>query len=326
MSAGKTIWGGVAALLILGACQINDVTCDKECVDGWMDHGGRFRDSCADDANTHCLVSRRFANPAPGVLDTPVIIAVHGFTASTYEWEEFQKYADTVTTHKRALVSLVLLGGHGRDIDTFQSSTWRDWGRPILAEYDSLVAKHYTNISFAASSTGATLLLKSIADGAFESRPAPHRIYLIDPIVIPTSKVLSLASLVGPILGNSPNPGDSIENRHWYVNRPEEDLRQLYDLVNRVKNNLEDVFRLPASTYAKEFKSTHDNSADPVSALLIYNGMRTYSGGRIDAEMVASRLHVFTRLQGRNSPPSQADIDLQQRVFGEMTDGAGQGR
>ncbi|GEM_PF-323698 len=315
------------ALLLLGACQINDVKCDKECMDGWMDYGGSFRDSCAEDTNTHCLVSKRLSAPTSADLGKPVIIAVHGFTASTYEWEEFRNFAeDTAKSNPGALVSLVLLGGHGRDIDSFQSSTWRDWGRPILSEYDSLVAKHFSNISFAASSTGAALLMQFIADGAFDSRPAPNRIYLIDPIVVPTSKILSLVDLVGPILGNSPNPGDSVENRHWYVNRPEEDLKQLYDLINRVKNHLEDGFRLPKSTLAKVYKSKHDNSADPVSALLIYNGMRPSDGGRIDAELVDSRLHVFTRLQGRNSTPSHADSLLQQRAFQEMAAGVNQPR
>lgn len=315
----KWIWGLLfGTITAIVACQINNVECYKDCTDGWMD-SGNFRDSCADDSNKTCLVSKRIAAPKDTDLAKPVIIAVHGFTASTYEWWEFKKFAEPDSGKPKALVSLVLLGGHGRDIDTFQSSTWKDWGRPILKEYDSLVAKGYKNISFAASSTGAALMMQYIADGAFRSRKSPNWFFLIDPIVIPTSKLLSLANLVGPILGNSPHEGTALENKHWYVNRPEEDLRQLYELINRVKNHLEDGFELPEGTQAKVFKSKTDNSADPISALYIYKGMRKAGGGHIQVELVDSKLHVFTRLDGRALQPDAAKV-LQQRVFGEMTD------
>ena len=306
-------------LMTLGACQINDVECDQACVDGWMD-SGNFRDICADDSTTQCLVSKRILAPADTDLSKPVIIAIHGFTASTYEWQEFKKFADPESGSTQSLISLILLGGHGRKVDTFQSSTWKDWGRPIFKEYDALVALGYKNISFAGSSTGGTLLLQYLADGAFAARPAPHYFFLIDPIVVPSAKLLALANLVGPMLGNSANPGDSIENQHWYVNRPEEDLRQLYDLINRVKNHLEDGFELPNGSQAKVFKSKKDGSADPVGALLIYKGLRDSGGGHIHVEMVDSRLHVFTRLQGRDPRPSQVDSALQGRVFQELVE------
>ncbi len=313
ISLGTFLWAG---------CQLVDVTCDKECQDGWVD-GGNHRDTCADDSNKTCLVSRRFSAPDSAKKNTPVIIAAHGFTATTYEWDEFGKFADTLGGGGKVLVSKVLLGGHGRNIDTFQNSTWREWGKPILEEYDSLVSKGYTHISLAGSSTGATLLLQYLADGSFNAGPLrtkvqPRWFFFIDPLVVPTAKLLSLANIVGPLLGNSPNPGDSTENAHWYVNRPEEDLRQLYSLANRVKYQLEDGFNMPTGSQAKEWKSEHDNSADPVSALFVYKGLRNSAGGHIQAEMVDSRLHVFTRLQGRRSPPSHADTLLQQTVFGEI--------
>ena len=55
----------------------------------------------------------------------PVIIAVHGYTASTYEWQEFLNYADGRATHPihDVYVSLVLLGGHGRSLSTFRDTT-----------------------------------------------------------------------------------------------------------------------------------------------------------------------------------------------------------
>ena len=85
-------------------------------------------------------------------------------------------------------------------------------------------------------------MLEQIAEHEFDStsshpkRGTPEHIFLIDPIIIPSDKILTLVKLAGPLLGNSPNLGDSTQNAHWYVNRPEEDLQQLYDLINKVKN------------------------------------------------------------------------------------------
>jgi carboxylesterase len=317
----KALWAALAAALLL-ACQINDVECDKECKDQWMD-GGNWRDSSLMDLPHPYLVSARKDSLGDADKLKPVIIAVHGFTASTYEWLELRRFAGDTVPGAGVLVSLVLLGGHGRDIDTFQSSTWRDWGRPILAEYDSLLAKGYRNISFAGASTGCSLLLQYLSEGAFRKRDVqPKWFFFIDPIVTPTSKALSLVNFVGGILGNSPNPMDTAESHYWYTNRPAEDLAQLYELINRVKNELEDGITLPAGTQAKVWKAKRDGSADPVSALQIYKGLSPASGGHIQVEMVDSRKHVFTRLQGRGLKPDDPAFDLQRKTFREMVDKA----
>jgi carboxylesterase len=136
--------------------------------------------------------------------------------------------------------------------------------------------------------------------------------------MVPTAKILSLVDLVGPILGNSPNKGTEDENYHWYVNRPQETLQQLYALITIVKNELESGFHLPKGTLAKVYKTTHDNNADPVGALLIYKGMRKSDGSHIEVQMIDSRLHVFTRLAARKGTPSAADIKRQWDTFAEM--------
>ena len=308
----------LAAALWLPGCQLVETKCDQECVDDWLD-GGRFIDPCLDSAN-RCLVSERLPNPTDAEKDSlGIIIAVHGFTATSFEWGEFAAFAtDTSKEFPRVRVSRIVLGGHGRDLETFRSSTWKDWGAPILTEYDSLVKEGYKHISFACSSTGCPLLMQYLSAGAFKERPAPKWLFMIDPIVIPTAKILSLVDVLGPILGNSPNKGNSNENHYWYVNRPEETLRQLYGLINLVKNRLEDGFRLPAGTQALVRKSKHDNSADPVGALYIYKGMRDSEGHHVDVKLVDSRLHVFTRLAFRSSTPSPADTALQLATFREM--------
>lgn len=321
MKARVYACAALAAALWLPGCQLVETQCDRECVDDWMD-GGHFRDSCLTPANK-CLVSERFAAPTEAEKESlNVIIAVHGFTASSFEWKEFDQYVRSARDSSRLQVSRVVLGGHGRDLESFRSSTWRDWGAPILAEYDSLSKLGFRHISFACSSTGCTLLMQYLSAGEFRQRLAPKWIFMIDPIVIPSAKILSLIDALGPILGNSPNKGDSDEVHYWYVNRPEETLRQLYKLTVVVKNRLEDGFRLPEGTRALVRKSEHDRSADPVGALLIYKGMRQADGGRVDVQMVDSRLHVFTRLAFRSSAPSAADSARQSATFKLMADRA----
>jgi carboxylesterase len=137
--------------------------------------------------------------------------------------------------------------------------------------------------------------------------------------VVPSAKLLAASNLFGPILGNSPNPGTDEEKKHWYTNRPAEALSELYELINIVKNALEDGISLPPGPRLKVFKSKRDGAADPVGALLLYKGLRHSDGSRIEAEMVDSKLHVFTRLQGRPNY-SAADVALQEKTFAEILD------
>jgi carboxylesterase len=283
------------------------VKCDATCEAGWLD-GANIRD-------TADLVSARIPNPTLADRAKPVLIAAHGFTASTYEWEEFARFAEA---DSQVMVSRVLLGGHGTDIDDFENSTWRDWGKPLLDEYRALTRMGFTNISLAGSSTGCPLILNHAKAGALDTIPPKH-VFLIDPIITPGDKMLSMIGLFGPVVGNSPSSGTDAEKPHWYTNRPAEVLEQLYSLVNRVKNFLEDGFKLPTGTRAMVYKAKKDGAADPVGALLLYKGLRHSDGSRIGVEMVDSRKHVFTRLQGRSSWTA-ADSALQIRVFTEMTE------
>lgn len=325
----KSLLLGAALLLPLG-CQLNEVECDADCESYWMD-GTSVNDSSVDslDRYHYYLVSKRKDSLPKAVRDTfPVIIAAHGYSASTFEWLELRQYAgDTLpwtdsladTLRPKALISLVLLGGHGRDVSTFQGSTWQQWAAPILEEYDALVAQGYKNISLAGASTGCPLILQLMRGGHFNKQP-PNQILFIDPIVSPSAKFLSLIRILGPILGNSPSDQDDDEKKHWYTNRPAETLDELYTVINRTKNQLEDGMTLPRGTRAKVWKSADDGQADPVSALMLYKGLRTSSGGRIEVKMVPSSKHVFTRLGLRGG--TREDTTHRDETFKEMIDRA----
>lgn len=259
------------------------------------------------------LISARYPNPSEVLKNTPVVIAAHGFSASTFEWQEFSEFAETKGTF---LVSQVLLGGHGRSHEEFKNATWKDWQSSIIDEYNKLSQLGYKNIYLIGSSTGCPLIINMVKTNAL-TRAKPKGIYLIDPIVISSNKTLTLVNALGPVLGYTTTNLDSGEEGHWYVYRPYQALIQLMELIDLVRKDLQHGITLPEGTKMKTYKSIVDDAADPVSAVLIYQGMKRSDGSKTAVEMVDSKLHVFTRLRGRESV-TQADRDLQQHVFGEI--------
>ena len=259
------------------------------------------------------LVSAAIPNPSETQKNTPVIIAAHGYTATTFEWNEFRSYCDA---RGNILVSQVLLGGHGRTYEEFKNSSWEDWQEPILTEYTALRAKGYTNINFAGSSTGCPLVMDLIKKGKIGDNGMKH-IFMVDPIVISSSKLLTVIGLVGPMLGYMESINTADEEGHWYHFRPQETMVQLLELTEKLRKDLQSGFKLPAGVRIKVYKSIKDPTADPVSAVLIYKGLKNSDGTTIDIEMIDSELHVSTRLNGRDNV-TQHDRDIQTHVFDDM--------
>ena len=261
------------------------------------------------------LVSAYKPNPSDQEKQIPVLIAAHGYSASTFEWDELRKYADSVKSG--ILISQVLLGGHGRTYEDFKYSTWRDWQASILLEYKKLVQAGYTNISFIGSSTGCPLILNLVYENTLSQIP-PNQIILIDPIIIPSNKILSLAGIVGPMIGYTSVDFDSeLERKHWYHYRPQETLQELLDIITVVRKELESGIALPALTDLSIYKSKYDEVADRISGVLIYNGIESNSMNSKEIDMVNSHIHVMTRLQGRNNITDN-DISIQKMLFNQI--------
>ncbi len=259
-------------------------------------------------------VSSRIPHPTPTDLKKPVIIALHGFSATPYEWEEFR---DVAQAHDDALVSLVLMGGHGRDYKDFKKATWKDWGKPLLEEYTALVKKGYTNISIVASSTGGTLVLEYIHSDFFSHLLAPKHLFLIDPLVVFGDKSIYFLPYFQFFIGDTRQTNETAEEiKNWYSILPTSALLQLESLASKVKNELGDGIILPAHTSLNVYKSTHDQVVDPISATLIGKGVHA-NHASVNVKMISSDKHVFTRLHGRKlTTPS--DYTIQKSVFEDI--------
>lgn len=253
------------------------------------------------------------ANPSPTIEDksTPVFIAVHGFTATTFEWLEFKNF---VKNNGNALISVVLLGGHGRDYSDFKKATWEDWQAPIITEYNALRALGYTNISLIGSSTGCPLLLEAISANKLNT-DVLKKVFFIDPIIVPSTKILTLISAVGPALGYSESSMEKGENGFWYRFRPYQALEQLNTITQLMRKKLEDGITLPDNVSLSVYKTKKDDAADPFGAALLYNGITNKENLKVT--IINSELHVFTRLQGRDTITAN-DIELQNKVFNEI--------
>jgi carboxylesterase len=246
---------------------------------------------------TQFLVSAKYPTPTPIDLNKHILLAIHGYSATTFEWQEFQDWS----SNSAYRISQVLLGGHGRDYESFKNSSWEDWRSSITIEYEKLIALGYTKISLVGSSTGGTLLLELVNSGYFNNRLHPKNIFLVDAIVVPSNKLQTIGGIVGPIIVYVESDQTTGENKYWYRFRPYETINELNTVMTKVRKGLENGMTLPSGTYLKDLHSLHDPVASTTSAGLMYKGLKTSSGGNIDVQLMDSEIHVFTRLSLRSN-------------------------
>jgi carboxylesterase len=259
------------------------------------------------------LTSLRNPNPNSIEASRPVFILCHGYSASTFEWSEFIEWSGVTNAY---YTSSVLLGGHGRSYEDFKSASWQDWQQAIFDEYEALLDAGYTNLHLVGSSTGGALILEAISSSYFNGKIPPKNIFLIDPIVLPSDKILPLIGVLGPLVGYTEAENTNGEKTYWYTYRPQKTLQELQKVIKKVRLDLQKGIILPSQTSMKVYKSTQDTSADPVSAVLIHKGVKP--SNQLKINMVDSRLHVFTRLKFREEAVSDKDRINQTQTFQEM--------
>jgi len=298
---------------VLLLISISFAACNKtpQIDDSMLDGEKIFDPSLYDSAKY--LVSMRIKNPTTAQINMPVLIAAHGYSATTFEWDDFRAYSDT---KGGILISQVLLGGHGRTYDDFKNASWSDWQASIMDEYKALRKKGYNNINFVGSSTACPLMIDLIENNRIDANSMRH-ILMVDPIITPSDKMLTLVGVLGPMLGYLESNMSEEEEGHWYHFRPQETLKELMKLIDKTRKDLENTVYLPSGVHVKIYKSIHDPTADAISALMIYKGLFNRDGSHIDVEMLESNIHVVTRLNGRENV-NQNDRDIQKHVFDDM--------
>jgi carboxylesterase len=257
------------------------------------------------------LISAAIPNPTETQKNIPVLIAAHGYTATTFEWDELRTYADSAQTF---YLSQVLLGGHGQTYEDFKKSSWQDWQSSITEEYIKLSQLGFKHIYLAGSSTGAPLIVQLFVSDFFKNKTEPKGVFLIDPIVVSSNKTLTLVGLLGPVLGYTTVELSGGEKGKWYVYRPQETLKELLAVIDKTRKDLEKGIKLTNGTKLKIYKSEIDATADPVSAVMLFKGIKDSNNKNVDIEMVPSDLHVYTRLKGRDTIIKH-DYELQQKTF-----------
>jgi carboxylesterase len=232
--------------------------------------------------NVHDTADLLSAQAAPddASRSLPVVVAVHGFSATTYEMST----AATYLKSKGCLVSRVLMGAHGTTVEAFKNSTWKDWEGPVAAEYNKVVDMGYTNISFLTASTGGPIVMELYTNPANPLKSKPKRINMVAPLLdySDKNKIIGLAGILqtlGAFNKQSPNTGSS--KGHWYSDWPV--------TTEVMKGRLRTTISIPDDTRIQIFQSNGDPTVDPLSGTLWVNGIH---GGLVSLYMVNSSIHV----------------------------------
>ena len=302
----------IVGALLVGIVVMIFITSDMNYESHWLDSPENIDIVLTDSS---FLVSTRFSDSDIIDYDKPVIICAHGFSASSFEWMEFYRYAEEMDS---VYISLVVLGGHGTSLMDFKNSEWEDWGIPIMKEYEVLCEMGFTNISIAGSSTGGALMIEALTAGKFKNLPQPNNMFLIDPYIIPSNGIIYMIDVIGMVIKNSPNPTLNEERKaYWYYNRPAETLIELKELILLVQERLEPGFEIISNMNLIVYKAKDDGTAGVAGAYLIKDKVFYENGEKPIINIYDSDKHVLTRGALREEW-SELDKELQMNIFNDM--------
>jgi carboxylesterase len=232
------------------------------------------------------LLSAEIPAPTAAQLAQPVVITAHGFSATTFETAPVASRLRS----RGALVSELLLGGHGTSLKDFSQSTWETWQAPLVQEYQALRVKGYQSIGFLTTSTAGALLLEGLGRGLFQ--PVPQRLAMVAPLVdfANENRQLGYAGLLGwfGVAGQAvERPG--VTKGNWYHYRPLPQLTQLLDLTEVTKGRLREGITLEADAKVLVVQALGDTTVDPRSAEHVRKGLR---GAAVEVLYLDSAWHI----------------------------------
>jgi carboxylesterase len=293
--------------LLIIVCSLLALSCEKEpTITNAMLDGETIFDPSLNNPEKY-LISAKYPSPSAEDRAKHIIIAIHGYTATTFEWQEFADWTQANYGNDSTYrVSQVLMGAHGLTYGEFQKASWETWVESVKKEYQDLVNLGYTKISLVGASTGTTVLLHLLEDGFFNRLGVqPKNIFFVDGIVVPSIKTQSIANIVGPMIAYIEVDQSAREDTFWYRFRPQETIQELNKLMKVARKELERGITAPNGTYIKMFHSKNDPVASVTSAQLVYKGLKHADGSNVDIQLLDSDIHVFTRLSLRTSITDQ---------------------
>ena len=268
--------------------------------DDWLD-SPLTRDINID--NPKRLVSVSMPNPTPSQKEQPVMVLVHGFSASTFEFESFKNAMSM--REPSVLFSSVILGGHGHDHEAFRQATYADWLGPIVAEVQALAALGYERIFMVGLSTGATGILHVLLNDLLPTK-ALQGIFLVDTFIRPKDTNLHLVPYIQYVVSNTRSGANRpIETRHWYVNRPTSALVQLLALTKRVQTQL-NQYKGRNTPPMLLFTSDNDPTSDTIGSDVVADAIPNATVVRYK-----SNRHIVVEPQGKRdwTGEDQANFD-----------------
>lgn len=243
----------------------------------------------------------------------PVIIAVHGFAASSFEWIEFKEWC---TQHTAIQVSLIGLGGHDTPAN-LATSRWEDWVTPVIAEYNHLVELGYEHISLCGCSAGATVLLHALNNHTFRPDLPLKHLFLIDTLVETQSKLLYALPYLYPFFSSQHHWPEKLSQHYSFTIRPKPALLELLKLIKATQVLLKQGLQFDIQGSTHIFQSARDPVVNPQSGRWIYNSLTQHSsspGVSHRFHTLDSNLHIPTRLRKRRRV-TPADTTTQQAIF-----------
>tara|TARA_B100001121_G_scaffold308332_1_gene332082 strand:+ start:30118 stop:31047 length:930 start_codon:yes stop_codon:yes gene_type:complete len=235
--------------------------------DDWLESEDTI-DGAISDLNAR--ISTRIKDPTTQQQSQTVCVLVHGFSASSFEFEAFKK--SILEKDSNAFFSSIVLGGHGRNYDAFKNATYEDWLAPIVTELTALSSKGYTNIVLFGVSTGASGILHLALNQKLNHVPI-RQIILMDPYVLPTNKTLYLVPWLKYVITNTRLEDVGVlGTQYWYTNRPAQSLHELLKLVKVTQSDLTNYsggFKTPMHIYT----ANGDPTADTRGADMILNAL-----------------------------------------------------
>lgn len=273
----------------------------------WMDSPETLDNSLKDPE--YLVSNKHIANK-----NTPIFIAIHGYSASTAPWLSFRDY---VNRHSNAEVSMVLLGAHGRNIYAFKDSTWQQWREPIIQEVRALKNLGFTNINIVAASAACPLVLTLIHEKILMDGDVNNFIF-IDPFIISANPMFKhVGKWWANLVQNQSNyqKNTAVERMYWYNNNPMGPIKQLKMLNDYTHIILDQKQQIPTDSNLYIFQANRDPISDPKGASYLLSHLRPFQ----ELNIVESKHHVFIRDLGR-AEWSQSDIDTQEWAFKRFID------